>query len=178
MIPGFLLRPFKVLTSSYWRYDNRHKRQNDNAKIKSFSENTVFQDEYFTNLYMDTSKADNYLGNAWVNIAVNILIRNIARADFVLECGGEELKKGPLYDLFHRPNKNLSRYDLWKETAAWWHLEGEAFWWFGPDYSGGLPKEIHILNPRKIQTEVSGSRTPHVLSALSHPARVRGLKPQ
>jgi HK97 family phage portal protein len=91
-----------------------------------------------------------------VNIAVNILIRNIARADFAIEREGVELKSGPLYSLFHRPNEQLSRYDLWKETAAWWFIEGEAFWWFGPDYSGGLPKQLHILNPRKLQLEGEG----------------------
>jgi HK97 family phage portal protein len=99
---------------------------------------------------------ETYLCNAWVNIAVNILIRNIARADFVLERDGVELKSGSLFDLFHRPNEHLSRFDLWKETAAWWFIEGEAFWWFGADYSGGLPKQLHILNPRKIQLEGEG----------------------
>jgi len=99
---------------------------------------------------------ETYLCNAWVNIAVNILIRNIARADFVLERDGVELKSGSLFDLFHRPNERLSRFDLWKETAAWWFIEGEAFWWFGADYSGGLPKQLHILNPRKIQLEGEG----------------------
>ena len=96
---------------------------------------------------------DPYLCNAWVNIAVNILIRNIARADFVIEKEGVEIKSGSLFSLFRRPNEFLSRFDLWKETAAWWFLEGEAFWWFGADYSGGLPKEIFILNPRKLILE-------------------------
>jgi HK97 family phage portal protein len=97
---------------------------------------------------------DIYLLNAWVNIAVNILIRNIARADFTVKKDGEDITCGTLVDLFHRPNKSLSRYDLWKETAGWWYLEGEAFWWFGPDYSGGLPKEIYILNPRRMRSEI------------------------
>jgi HK97 family phage portal protein len=88
-----------------------------------------------------------------VNIAVNILIRNIARADFTIRNGGDDVTHGAIYDLFRRPNSALSRFDLWKETAAWWHLEGEAFWWFGPDYSGGLPKEIYILDPRKMRSE-------------------------
>jgi HK97 family phage portal protein len=87
---------------------------------------------------------------------VNILTRNIARADFVLEKEGVEIKSGTLFNLFHRPNDFLSRYDLWKETAAWWFVEGEAFWWFGPDYGGGLPKELHILNPRKLTLEGEG----------------------
>jgi HK97 family phage portal protein len=97
--------------------------------------------------------SDNYLLNAWVCIAVNILTRNIARADFIVEKGGSEVQGGPVFDLFRKPNGHLSRFDLWKETAAWWSLEGEAFWWFGPDYGGGLPKEIFILNPRNMRLE-------------------------
>jgi HK97 family phage portal protein len=110
-------------------------------------------DDDFSILNIDSPFKDIFLCNAWVNIAINILIRNIARADFVLERGGVEVKSGPLFSLFHRPNEHLSRYDLWKETAAWWLLEGEAFWWFGPDYSGGLPEQVHILNPRNLRTE-------------------------
>jgi HK97 family phage portal protein len=47
----------------------------------------------------------------------------------------------------------MSRYDLWKETAAWWYLEGEAFWWAGPEYSGGIPKELYVLDPRRLRHE-------------------------
>ncbi|GHV11346.1 hypothetical protein FACS189491_02420 [Spirochaetia bacterium] len=94
-----------------------------------------------------------YLYNAWVNIAVGILIRNVARASFVLTKSGNEITCGPLYDLFRRPNGNLNRYDLWKETAAWWYLEGEAFWWFGPDYGGGIPEALYILDPRRMRCE-------------------------
>jgi HK97 family phage portal protein len=96
---------------------------------------------------------DAYLCSAWVNIAVGILIRNIARADFMLVRGGDDVKSGPLYELFRRPNRLMSRYDLWKETAAWWYLEGEAFWWAGPDYSGGIPKEFYVLDPRRMRNE-------------------------
>jgi HK97 family phage portal protein len=108
---------------------------------------TIFKVDPFT---------DNFLCNAWVNIAVNILLRDLARADFVLERYGVEFKYGPLFSLFHKPNDYLRRYDLWKETAAWWYIEGEAFWWFGPDYSGGLPKQLYILDPRKLQLEGEG----------------------
>ena len=111
-------------------------------------------DDDFSKLYINPFN-DSYLCNAWVNIAINILIRNLARADFVLEKDGVELQNGTLYELFHRPNQNLSRFDLWKATAAWWHLEGEAFWWFGPDYSGGIPKEIYVLNPRNLYAEIT-----------------------
>jgi HK97 family phage portal protein len=104
---------------------------------------------------------DAYLYSAWVHIAVSILIRNIARADFVIKKEGNEVKTGPLYELFRRPNAALSRFDLWKETAAWWHIEGEAFWWFGPDYTAGLPKELYVLNPRRLHHEGYDSGTVH-----------------
>jgi len=149
------MNPLKAFSTFFGRQKSSPQRQLSKNNTKNYN-NTLFWDENYINLNIDVSKTDSYLCNAWVNIAINILIRNLARADYVLECGGEELKTGPLYELFHRPNKNLSRFDLWKETAAWWHLEGEAFWWFGPDYSGGLPKEIFILNPRRLQSELTG----------------------
>jgi len=137
-----------------------HKRQLSNNTLveKSFINDnfSLPNEDCFSSLYIEKSFTNSYYLNAWVNIAVNILIRNIARADFVLEKEGVELKSGSLFYLFHRPNEYLSRYDLWKETAAWWLLEGEAFWWYGPDYSGGLPKQLYILNPRKLQLEGAG----------------------
>jgi HK97 family phage portal protein len=135
------------------------KRQSGKSALsaKGFNDSSfsLTSDEDFTNFYLDPFN-DHYLCNAWVNIAVNILIRNIARADFIIEKEGVEVKSGSLYSLFRKPNEHLSRYDLWKETAAWWFVEGEAFWWFGADYSGGLPKQLHILNPRKLQLEGEG----------------------
>lgn len=136
----------------FFRNDQTKSVPNDSKK--SF-QNSLSIDDDFSIFNIDPF-IEPYRLNAWINIAVNIVIRNIARADFVLEREGVEVTSGSLHDLFHRPNEHLSRYDLWKETAAWWHLEGEAFWWFGPDYSGGLPKKLYILNPRKLQTEIIG----------------------
>jgi phage portal protein BeeE len=96
---------------------------------------------------------DPFMFHAWVNIAVDVLIRNVARASFVVRRGGEDVNSGKLYELFRRPNENMSCYDLWKETAGWRALEGEAFWWFGAAYSGGIPKEIFVLNPRNMRHE-------------------------
>jgi HK97 family phage portal protein len=120
----------------------------------SFENSLTFEDDFF-NLGVNTFN-DSYRCHAWVNIAIDILTRNVARADFVIEKAGVELKNGHLHSLFHKPNDSLSRYDLWKETAAWWFMEGEAFWWFGADYGGGLPKNLYILNPRKMQLEGEG----------------------
>ena len=149
---------FRIFSPNYWRLNNNYKRQLTEKKLKSNNnfQNSPADDGDFGYIYSNAPNNDYYLYNAWVNIAVNILIRNLARADFVIEREGEEIKSGLLFDLFHRPNERLSRYDLWKETAAWWHLEGEAIWWFGPDYTGGLPKNIYVLNPRQIQLEGGG----------------------
>jgi HK97 family phage portal protein len=150
------MNPFKRLFSGNTKIknDNNSKSVSNENFTNSF-QNSLSADDDFS-IFNIASFKDTYLCNAWVNIAVNILIRNIARADFVLEREGVEQTTGSLHDLFHRPNDFLSRYDLWKETAAWWFLEGEAFWWFGSDYSGGLPKEIYILNPRKLHAEIAG----------------------
>jgi HK97 family phage portal protein len=103
---------------------------------------------------------DAYMCHAWVNIAVNILTRNVARAAFVIRKNGDDITDGRLCQLFRRPNAVMSGFDLWKETAAWWCLEGEAFWWFGAEYSGGIPDVIHVLDPRRMRHEAAGGVTP------------------
>jgi HK97 family phage portal protein len=88
---------------------------------------------------------------------VGILVRTVARAAFVVKRDGEEVTSGPAYRLFRRPNERMSLFDLWKETAAWWALEGEAFWWFGPEYGGGIPQNLYVLDPRRIRNEEGGA---------------------
>jgi HK97 family phage portal protein len=144
------------MLSRLWSNHKRNNKPPDDGishKSNDFFAVSFTDDENFNSASTTPRSGDSYLYNAWVNIAVNILIRNIARADFVIKKGGNGVSTGPLYELFRRPNPALSRFDLWKETAAWWNLEGEAFWWFGPDYAGGLPKEQYVLNPRKLHHE-------------------------
>ena len=143
------------------------KRINSNQKhdkalgaiTENILTNSLTTDDDFFTFNIEQQINNSYLLNAWVNIAVNILIRNIARADYTIKNGGDDVNEGVIYDLFHRPNSALSRYDLFKETAAWWFLEGEAFWWFGSDYTGGLPKELYILDPRKMRHELESYGT-------------------
>ena len=148
------MNPFRTILSNFKRSSSNQERQYNNNSAKSFENFLPVEDN--CGIFPRDPFKDIFLANAWVNIAVNILIRNLARADFIIEREGVELKNGSLYTLFHKPNEHLSRYDLWKETAAWWLIEGEAFWWFGPDYSGGLPKQLHVLNPRQLQLERDG----------------------
>jgi HK97 family phage portal protein len=165
------MNPFKVFSPLYWRQVNSQQIE---IKKRNRSANDIYHsfltdEENFDVTYNGHNSADAYLLNAWVNIAINILIRNIARADFTIKKDGEDVTNGQLFGLFHRPNKALSRYDLWKETAGWWFLEGEAFWWFGPDYSGGLPKEFFVLNPRRMSHELL--YTGGVYDELTHSRR-------
>jgi len=144
---------FQKILPNYRRNTNSQQRTKgikDENKDGNF---ILSADEDFNKFYNNGFICDNYQLHAWVNIAVNILIRNIARADFCIKKGGEDIETGSIYKLFRKPNPALSRYDIWKETAAWWLLEGEAFWWFGSEYSGGIPKEIYILDPRKMRHE-------------------------
>jgi hypothetical protein len=135
-------------------YFNEVSQLNYMAVTTAYSRQNLTNYDNFSIFKTKPLYGDSYSYNA----RVNILIRNIARADFVIKREGNNVKTGPLYDLFRRPNAALSRYDLWKETATWRHIEGEArdrrsLGWFGPDYAGGLPKELYILNPRKLQHE-------------------------
>jgi HK97 family phage portal protein len=125
-----------------------------NQKPGNFCENTLDYADDFRD-FSNNNNFDPYLVNAWVNIAVGILIRNIGRAAFAIYRGGECVGSGPLYDLFRRPNALTSGFDLWKETAAWWLIEGEAFWWFGSEYGGGLPHELYVLDPRRMRSEIA-----------------------
>jgi hypothetical protein len=57
-------------------------------------------DDDFKNNLPILSESGAYLYSAWVNIAVSILIRNIARAEFGLIRGGNDVTSGPLFELF------------------------------------------------------------------------------
>ncbi|GHV03920.1 hypothetical protein FACS189485_08180 [Spirochaetia bacterium] len=129
-----------------------HGQEKTHPGNENNDENLTKLDD-LSNLLSLPDPQDNYVCNAWVNISIDILVRNIARASFVLRRDGNEVVGGPLYNLFRRPNPSLNRYDLWKETAAWWFLEGEAFWWFGPDYRGGIPDAIYVLDPRRVRRD-------------------------
>jgi HK97 family phage portal protein len=144
------MKIFNIFSPGFWREKSRIKH---NIKDKNIDQVNLPIPDHFSMLNHAGLAGDSYLLNAWVNIAVGILIRNVARANFILVENGNEITGGPLFELFRRPNETMSRYDLWKETAAWWHLEGEAFWWFGPDYSAGIPKSIYVLDPRRMRNE-------------------------
>jgi hypothetical protein len=117
------MKPFNIFTRNKQKHISEENTKNKNNLL-----NPLTNDDYFSNLYVEHNVNNSYLLHAWVNIAINILIRNIARADFTIKNGGDDVTNGQIYNLFRKPNPALSRYDLWKETAAWWHLEGEAFW--------------------------------------------------
>ena len=88
--------------------------------------------------------SDPFKTHAWVNIAITTLMRNIGRPVFRIMKNGEPVKTGAIFNLFRDVNPELNRFDLWKITAAWWFLEGETFWFFGDEYTAGIPKEnIH-----------------------------------
>ena len=74
--------------------------------------------------------------HAWVNIAVDFRSRNLARCDFKIFNGEDEVTEGPTYDLFNDVNPTMSQYQLWEATEAWRLIEGEAIWVFtGKDQS-------------------------------------------
>ena len=92
---------FKSLFQNIQRHNKHQQRQlqENSVRTKNSFQNSLTADDNYLSFYSDPFN-DLYLCNAWVNIAVNILIRNVARADFVLERDGVELKNGSLYVAF------------------------------------------------------------------------------
>ena len=127
-----------------------HKR-NKTKQLQSFEQlnSETIADDF--SIREKKTCTDPYLQHAWVSVCIDILTRNVARAEFEVHHNGHVERETSLANLFRYPNKNMSRFDLWKQTCAWWSLDGEAFWWFGDSYSCGLPSEIFILNPRNMQ---------------------------
>jgi len=96
-----------------------------------------------------TKITDPMLQNKWVNIAVSIRSRNLARPDLKIYNKAKEVISGPIYELLTHPNPTLSTRALIWLSAMWWDIEGEFFWWFGGKV--GFPKEIHVLSPRRME---------------------------
>ena len=134
------------------------KRNQKEKKLRSFSE--INSETVADDFSVPEKKActDPYLQHAWVSVCIDILTRNVARAEFEIKKNGKTENDSKLAKLFMYPNKSLCRFDLWKQTCAWWCLDGEAFWWFGEDYCCGIPDEIYILNPRNMQHVVEGGK--------------------
>lgn len=133
--------------SSFFSGEKRHSKKS----LRSFNE---INNETIANDFSAQEKktcTDPYLQHAWVSVCIDILTRNIGRAQFQITKNGDIQLESAVAKLFNFPNSFTSRFDLWKQTCAWWSLDGEAFWWFGEEYSFGIPKEIFILNPRKMQ---------------------------
>src|SRR5215469_3539598 len=102
------MNPFKRLLPSFKRNNDSLQRKKSTEKDKEKSGFSLPIDDDFHIFNIGSSIGDNYLLHAWVNIAVNILIRNIARADFTIKNNGEDVENGTIYDLFRRPNPALS----------------------------------------------------------------------
>ena len=85
--------------------------------------------------------------HAWVNIAVSVIARNIARAPFQLLSGDNLVESGKEYDLFKNVNPFMSRFQLWEATESWLKTRGECIWIFQDGYGGGLPTEIWPVDP-------------------------------
>lgn len=96
---------------------------------------------------------DAMLQSAWVNICVTLRAKNIQRPPYRIIKGSRPMENGPVADLFKFPNPQMSAASFWYQTSFWLDSEGEFFWWYGPDYKAGFPKQIFPINPRRVSYE-------------------------
>lgn len=120
-----------------------------------------------------TNAVQNAYGiNAYVKIAVDKIAKNVSRSQLQLIQNDNILESGPAYQLFNDVNPYMSRYQLWEASVSWLKIAGEYFWAFGPEYNGvSLPKEIYVLNPRRMTHVLNKERTKIVLWKYKDPDR-------
>ena len=102
--------------------------------------------------------------HSWVNIAVDFRARNLARCDFKIYSGENEVVEGLVYDLFNEVNPTMSQYQLWEATEAWRMVQGEAIWVYtGRDQRklgrAEFPAEIHVADPRQWKVVLNARET-------------------
>ena len=91
-------------------------RRKPKKQLRSFSEinNESVADDF--SVREKKICTDPYLQHAWVSVCIDILTRNVARAEFEIKKNGKVQKDSALAKLFHYPNRQMSRFDLWKQT--------------------------------------------------------------
>ena len=134
------------------------RKRKKEKRLRSFEEiNAQSVGDDFGDVEKKTC-TDPYMQHAWVSVCIDILTRNVARAEFEIRKDGKAVTDSRAAKLFRYPSPVMSRFDLWKQTCAWWSLEGEAFWWFGENYICGVPDEIKVLSPRHMQHVVDNGK--------------------
>ena len=91
---------------------SRKKKPNE-KKLRSFTEinNDTVADDF--SVQDKKTCTDPYLQHAWVSVCIDILTRNVARAQFEIKKNGKAEIDSKLAKLFNYPNKSMCRFDLW-----------------------------------------------------------------
>lgn len=95
---------------------------------------------------------------AWVNIAVSVRARNIARTKFELYRGAGDtmVEEGREWDLFNR--SAFGRSGIWEQTEGWRCIRGEAIWILEWGGRVGFPTDFFVVDPALMKHKVDPSR--------------------
>jgi HK97 family phage portal protein len=98
---------------------------------------------------MPTAQLDLYKRLSWVQTAVGAIANVVATVPFgVSELDGEDtnaIENHPFELRLHRPNPNMSRFELLKATIGFYLLTGNAYWWLNRKDDKTEPTEIWII---------------------------------
>ena len=88
------------------------KRNQQEKKLRSFSEinNETVADDF--SVRDKKTCTDPYLQHAWVSVCIDILTRNVARAEFEIKKNGKIESDSKLAKLFMYPNKSMCRFSF------------------------------------------------------------------
>lgn len=140
--------------------DTNNMRNTDLIEIETKSVGALKDDAIFWKSFTQLAAmaqgeiTDPYSQSIWVYATVKAIAQNIASTPMRLykqktKSSKEEVTKGPLYELFLKPNRHMTPQQLVEATMTYLDINGEAFWYLeGRKNVTDIPTAIHTLRPR------------------------------
>lgn len=94
--------------------------------------------------------------------SVDFISKHVASIPLEFYVGDKRIEEtNPYTSLFLLPNERQTLKGLIAETAAYYTLYGEAFWWMGREdrFTPGLPEKIVAINPRNLKPKLNEEGT-------------------
>ncbi len=99
-----------------------------------------------------------YTQSTWVYSCISLIAAKVAQTPFVLVRGNgkteSEVTSGPVYEAFHRPHPQMSRFEFWENYITWMLVRGEVF--IVPMLDGRMIRLVPV-NPERMWPIMEGN---------------------
>lgn len=146
-----------TLIKSIWSNLFTHNKSWDSEWLAGKSANS---------LALGSESVNNAMSQSYIIYrCVKIIAETSPKAPIKLLYGDDELQpENPIYNLFQSPFENTTYYDLISQTAMFYALYGEAYWFMNKSIGQSLgiskiPAEIIVLDPRAMKPVFNDNKT-------------------